>query len=422
MRVVLFPYMKPKMEDKKSNFNKANIKKNANIMSINYKDIFKWALIIFLFIGNITLYAQFAPVSDLTTTTSTIAKESKKSKDTIKDAKKGSFLPVPFFVTDQNIGFGLILALAYMHPNKRESRKNTPPSITAVFGGGTSKKTWTIGGAHTHSWNNDKLRYAGAILYVNLNLDFYQLGSLDLSDNPIEVNLNGWGAINHILFRLGEKNVFVGPQYSYASIESSLNFNNPDTPILDSIAKAIDKTTTFSALGLLAHHDSRDNTISPNKGIYSGFKLNYNANWLGATDQFAEINLFFKAYIPINKWLYSIYHFDYKMVGGDAPFYLKPYVQLRGVPALYYQGDMAAKVENQWRALFYKNWAVVGFIGAGKAFDSFSDFPDSQLIYNYGTGLRYVMKKAFNTRVGIDVAWANPNSQFGWYIVVGTSF
>ena len=55
-------------------------------------------------------------------------------------------------------------------------------------------------------------------------------------------------------------------------------------------------------------------------------------------------------------------------------------------------------------------------------FDSFSDFPDSQSIFNYGTGLRYVMTKAFNTRVGIDVAWANPNSQFGWYIVIGTSF
>ena len=51
-----------------------------------------------------------------------------------------------------------------------------------------------------------------------------------------------------------------------------------------------------------------------------------------------------------------------------------------------------------------------------------SDFPDNKSINNYGTGLRYVMEKAFNTLVGIDVAWANPNSQFGWYIVIGTSF
>ena len=89
----------------------------------------------------------------------------------------------------------------------------------------------------------------------------------------------------------------------------------------------------------------------------------------------------------LHKWLYSIYHLDYQTIGGDEPFYLKPYVQLRGVTALYYQGNMAAKVETQWRALFYKNCAVVAFAGAGKAFDSFSEFPESQTIFNYGTGL-----------------------------------
>ena len=384
--------------------------------------LFKVTLIIFFFIGNITLSAQLAPASDLTMSTSTSVHEQTKNRDTIKDAKKGSFLPVPYFITDQNIGFGLVLALAYMHPNKKETRENTPPSITAAFGGGTTKKTWVAGGAHTHSWNNDKLRYAGAILSFNVNLDFYELGSLDLSDNPIEVNLNGWGIANHVFFRIGESNVFIGPQYGYSSIESSLNIIDPDEPVLDSIGKVIDKTITFSALGLRTHYDNRDNTISPTKGHYGGFELNYNAKWLGSTEQFASFNLFYKFYLPINNWLHSIYHLDYQTVGGDAPFYLKPYVALRGVPALYYQGDISTKVETQWRALFYKNWAVVAFLGAGKAFDSFSDFPDSQWISNYGTGLRYVMKKAFNTRVGIDVAWANPNSQFGWYIVIGTSF
>ena len=222
-------------------------------MNVKCRNIFKGALIISLFIGNASLYAQLEPVSDFTTTTSTVAKQSKKDKDTIKDAKKGSFLPVPYFVTDQNLGFGLILALAYMHTNKKESRKNTPPSITAVFGGGTTKKTWTAGGVHTHSWNNDKLRYAGAILYFNVNLDFYSIGSVDLTENPIEVNLNGWGTAHHMYFRLGESNIFVGPQYGYASIESRVNITNTDKPILDSIAEAIDRTTTFSALGLRSH-------------------------------------------------------------------------------------------------------------------------------------------------------------------------
>jgi hypothetical protein len=172
----------------------------------------------------------------------------------------------------------------------------------------------------------------------------------------------------------------------------------------------------------VVNYDSRDNTISPSKGYYGGFILNYNASWLGATKQYTNLDAFFYAYIPINKWLSSIYHFDYQMAGDDAPFYIKPFLDLRGVPVMYYQGNMTALVETQWRALVYKNWGLIAFAGTGKAFDSFSEFSDDQWVVNYGTGLRYVLQKAFNTRVGVDFAWANPNSQFGWYIVVGTSF
>ena len=82
-------------------------------------------------------------------------------------------------------------------------------------------------------------------MYFNVNLDFYSIGSVDLSENPIEVNLTGWVTAHHMFFRLGESNIFIGPQYGYSSIASSVNITNPDKPILDSISKAIDKTTTF---------------------------------------------------------------------------------------------------------------------------------------------------------------------------------
>ena len=393
-------------------------------MNTHKKSILLVLFFLFLFFGNITIYAQLGQVTNLGNHTTAAGHEFKKSKDTIADTNKGSFVPVPFFVTDVNLGYGLILALSYLHPNKKETRKNTPPSITAVFGGGTSTGTWTAGAGHTHSFNDDKLRFFGGALYANVNLDFYNLGSIDLSDHPIEVNMNGWGAMAHMLFRLGKSDIFIGPQYAYASITDKVNLNSLDHPAIPDLPDKIVRNTltTFSALGLLANYDSRDNTISPSKGFYGGFDLNYNATWLGATDQFANLDAFFYSYIPINKWLSSIYHFDFQAVGGDAPFYIKPFVELRGAPVMYYQGNMTALVETQWRALFYKNWGVIGFVGTGKAFDSFSEFSDGQWVVNYGTGLRYVLQKAFNTRVGVDFAWANPNSQFGWYIVVGTSF
>lgn len=171
-------------------------------------------ILLLLFCANIAS-GQKKPASGFTNKTSSVGLEHKKAaKDSVKHASKGHFIPVPFFVTDQNVGFGLILALSYLHPNNQKStRKETPPSISAIFGGMTTTKTWTIGGAHTHSWNNDKLRYSGALLYFNVNMDFYQIGDLDLSDHPIESNINGWGTIQHMLFRIGKSDFFIGPQY-----------------------------------------------------------------------------------------------------------------------------------------------------------------------------------------------------------------
>ena len=85
-----------------------------------------------------------------------------------------------------------------------------------------------------------------------------------------------------------------------------------------------------------------------------------------------------------------------------------------------YQGNYTMLAETQWRANVYKDIAVLAFAGGGKAFNDFSDFKNDQWVVNYGTGLRYTLKKAMKTRVGVDFAWAN--SDFGWYIVVGTSF
>ena len=395
-------------------------------MRLIEQNIIKAILIVFLFFGNITIYAQFKSSSGIANTTAAAGHEHKKSKDTVADSKKGSFIPIPFFVTDVNLGYGLILALSYLHPNKKKTRKETPPAITAVFGGGTANGTWTAGAGHTHSFNDDKMRFFGGALYANVNLDFYNLGKIDLSKHPVEVNMNGYGADVHMIFRLGKSNIFVGPKYAYAQVDSQLHLNDPDHPILDSIFQEINKLTktetTFSHIGLIANYDNRDNTISPSKGFYGGFNFGYNAGWLGSTNDFEVIDVFFYSYIPINKWLSSVYHFDFQAVGGDAPFYIKPFVKLRGAPVMYYQGNMTALVETQWRALFYKNIAILGFVGTGKAFDSFGEFSDNPWVVNYGTGLRYILKKAFNTRVGVDFAWANPNSQFGWYIVVGTSF
>lgn len=366
------------------------------------------------------LYSQVPQANDIHGKTKAASHEKKKNDfDSTKTTTKGSFIPVPYIITDQNVGYGAIIALSYLHANKNSAKKDTPPSITALAGGGTSTKSWTMMLLHSHSWNDDRLRYLGALFYMNFNLNFYQFGSIDLTDNPIRINLDGWGTFQRIQFRVKESNFFIGPQFSYARIISSVA-KDQDFIIGDTLDTRIFSEDNLSSIGLIADYDNRDNTISPKNGFYAGLEGNYNATWIGSSYDFLETEAYFYAYVPLTKWLYSIYHFDYMHAGDDAPFYLKPFVQLRGAPALRYQGNNTLLLEAQFRAYVYKNWALVAFTGIGTAYDTFSEFSSAEWVYNYGFGARYELAKAFGTRVGLDFAWAN--QEFGWYVVIGTSF
>ena len=64
---------------------------------------------------------------------------------------------------------------------------------------------------------------------------------------------------------------------------------------------------------------------------------------------------------------------NYAWSSEGTPFFLRPFVQLRGVPAMRYQGDQAASVEVEPRWQFHDRWSVVGFGGAGTARTSRDD-------------------------------------------------
>ena len=146
----------------------------------------------------------------------------------------------------------------------------------------------------------------------------------------------------------------------------------------------------------------------------------YSATWLGASRGFYEISPFVKGYLPIVDFIYSSYRLLGQFAGGDLPFYSIPYLQMRGVPALRYQGENTLLLESEWMFNVYKNWYILGFAGTGKAFNTFEDFGQEILVYNYGTGFRLGLPKIMGLRVGFDYDWSNQDQ--AWYIIIGNSF
>ena len=329
------------------------------------------------------------------------------------------FIPIPIIITEPALGgLGGGLAVGYLHTNRRSLRANTPPTITGVMGGITRNKTWFVGVGHSHSFLNDHIRYAGGAIKANININFYEELPL-IGTIPIGVKLNAWGLVQQLMFRIKESNVFMGPAYTYINTKNRLN-QNTDHPLLDSLINTINGTSKLGMLGFKIDFDNRDNVLSPNTGIYAGGNVYYNSTIFGGDRNFGILSLFSKFYVPVSDKVNGAFRFNGQFSQDGIPFYAKPFVKLRGVPAARYQGNQVMVVETQWRCNFYKSLSVLGFTGTGKAMDSLEDFGSSDWIYNYGVGARLALKKLFNLRVGADAAWSNED--FAWYISVGSSF
>ena len=89
----------------------------------------------------------------------------------------------------------------------------------------------------------------------------------------------------------------------------------------------------------------------------------------------------------------------------------------RGIPALRYQGDLAAVAEIEARYTFAERWAALVFGGGGYIKEDAPIFETEDDIRAGGFGVRYNVFKQHGVWAGLDFAWGPED--FAWYIQVG---
>lgn len=190
------------------------------------------------------------------------------------------FFPVPIIITEPAVGFGAGLAVAYFHPpdelDQDVHSHNGPPSISAGFAAGTDNGTSLYGGAHSGVWKNDHVRYLGAIAEVRCDHD------PGLPEPQFE-------------FEQGGLSVFV-------------------------------------------EYDGRNTTFTPTNGLKGFLEFrNYDKRW-GSDFEYDHIAGSLQHFTPFGDYSSLGLRLDAEMVDGDVPFFGYPFVSLRGIPAMRYQG------------------------------------------------------------------------------------
>ena len=336
------------------------------------------------------------------------------------------FMPVPIIITEPAVGEGLGLAALFFHApkdydesefeNKQEQADKggfVVPNISAVAAAKTSNGTWFVGGGHFAHWKDDHVRYDGIAGYASMNLTFYgSEGDGPSLPNGIEFSGEAIFVQQPISFRWKESDFFLGVQYDFSKVETTVELGNiiPGLPDL-----TVDNT--LSGLGAFVSYDSRDTRFTPSTGLDAKISVLRNDDTLGSDSNYTYTSAHARQYFKLkDKWVLG-FRADLEYVSGDVPFYMVPFIDMRGIPALRYQGTAMGLVETEARWAFHPRVSLIGFLGAGKAADSFSDFSDSTTRVVQGLGLRYFVARKLGMHAGIDVA-KGPEDTF-WYLTMG---
>ena len=326
------------------------------------------------------------------------------------------FLPVPIVITEPAVGYGGGVTLVYLHDTlvgtKSESGRRIPPSISGAVAVRTENGTQGVGGFHIGYWKEDTLRTSTYIGKPNVFIDIYA------GDRAVELHMDGVLFYQSIKQRIYESNLFLGASYLY--VESDIN--------LDLDLKPVSKEETIAAVSLIAEYDTRDNQLSPTKGMFLSAKAQIYDESVGSDYSFVNYkstNLF---YNPINEKT----NVDFSIVGerleGDKSHiaaHLYPFISMRGIPMMKYQGASVLTVQSEFSYNFTPRWEGIVFGGAGKAFStkpaqSSQSFSEATTIASGGIGFRYLIAEKFGLKAGLDIATSKDGETF--YIQVGTAW
>jgi hypothetical protein len=366
-----------------------------------------------------------------------LSAESSKSK--FKDPETGEFdmsvwlegrtgfLPVPVIITEPAVGYGAGLFVSFFHPIEDSlkwerapenatdvAKEYIPPSVSGGGGFVTENGTWGGGVYHQGFWRRDTFRYTGGLFRTKVNLTFYGFGdSAYQLDHGLDYTLDGWFLLQKLMKRIKKSNFFAGAKYVFSDISGGFDGEVEISGVTDQ-----EFTATTSIIGAVAEYDGRDNTFTPNHGIKAKFEIDFSREFIGSDFDYTKYHLYGFGFKPVSSSVVVGLKLDWQTVTGDVPFWSLPFISLRGIPAMRYQGEYVWVWDAEVRWNLHGRWSVDGFFGGGRAMMSLDEFTGTDPKFAGGVGFRYLIARLYGLQAGIDVA--RGPEDWAFYIVAGT--
>lgn len=321
------------------------------------------------------------------------------------------FIPIPTVITEPALGgIGGALGLAFF--GARNPDQKIPPNVYGVGGGYTANKSWFVGAGYRGFFEQGKWRVGVGGFYASPNIELF-LTLPDDRELSTSAHIKAGGGGGRVMRRLGKLPLYLGVVLS----DKQMHVGIDEVEFGEEVAEsdlALDQNQLQSLASV--ELDTRNNFFSPTQGSYARVDGGYNSIFGDQAGGFGSVYAAAHQFIDL-KYVVLGFRGVGNVVVGTAPFYLRPFVSLRGVPVARYQGDYTITLETEEMIRFTKRIGMVVFGGWGKALTDDIGFKDATNVWNVGGGLRYLVARLYGLQMGFDVA--RGPEKFAWYLQFG---
>ena len=328
------------------------------------------------------------------------------------------FVPLLAPVTEPAVGYGAAGALIFIdRDTPGKGQRHSRPNIAAVGGVATENGTRGLFAGHMGNWLDGRLRTLVGAVDADVNLDFFGLGGdRRLGDGGVGYSIAATGGLAGASYRFGETPFWFGLRYAYA--KTSVTADSPLSGLPG--FEPADLGLRLAALTPSLTLDTRDNFFTPTQGWYVDFSATLSREALGSDRDFERGSLTAIYHRPLDRFLFFGVRGSASASSDGTPFYLRPFVMLRGVQMLRYQGEQSAEVEAELRWQLHPRFSLVGFAGVGAARSDVSRGEPQETVAAGGAGFRYLIAKTHGLHMGLDVAMGPDEPII--YVVFGSAW
>ena len=384
-----------------------------------------------------TFYAQEQTAAATNDSVPALTKKELRKQKVARRNLHYNILGGPSYTPD----FGAVLggsALMTFRMNPSDTtqlRSVVPMAIAFMFNGGIN-----LFSKPQLFFKGDRFRIFGKFSYKNTEENFYGIGyntnkDYVRSDSTSKYRYSGVQINPWFLFRLGNSNIFAGPQIdiNYDHLTEPGKFLVDEPSYKRQAVRLMAITTSTPASGFLLTYDSRDVPANAYRGMYLDFRGMMYAKFIGSDQTFYRLEIDYRQYKSLGKRRVLAWTAQTKNVFGDVP--LTQYA-LTGTPfdlRGYYMGqyrdksshvvmaeyrqmlntDRSTWVKRMLNHIGFVAWTGCGFMGPtpGKI---------EGVLPNYGVGLRIEVQPRMNVR--LDLGKNTVNNQMLFYFNMTEAF